>query len=182
MPEYYENSFVTICAASANNCTQGFLRPRSQVPYAAGPFMLRYDCPNDTLKSVQLVQYSNFITQEEFINSRGLTLQDSLLSTRLLTYGTRNLRWSCREAEFSDGGPWEARYDLSLRHEWGNPKLKINTGISNRAVKTLRWVGEALLKTTPEGLSVSRTTSFLHFPGSQGDTRKPFRGGRAALL
>jgi hypothetical protein len=122
MPEYYENSFVTICAASANNCTQGFLQPRPQVPYAAGPFKLRHSCPNNEFGSVQLVQYSNFTTEEEVINSRGWTLQESLLSTRLLTYGSRNLRWSCREAEFSDGGPWEARYDLGLRQQWGNLK------------------------------------------------------------
>lgn len=122
MPEYYENSFVTICAASADNCTQGFLQPRPQVPYAAGPFKLRYSCPNNKFGSVQLVQYSHFTTEEEVINSRGWTLQESLLSTRLLTYGSRNLRWSCKQAEFSDGGPWEARYDLGLRQQWGNPK------------------------------------------------------------
>lgn len=117
MPEYYSHAFFTICAASSPSCTSGFLYPRRSIPYLSGPFEIRYRCPDDRLGKIKLVQYTPFSIEEEVINTRGWTLQESLLSTRLLTFGSRNLRWSCRTAQYSDGGPHDAHYDSGLRKQ-----------------------------------------------------------------
>lgn len=118
MPEYYSHAVFTLCAASSPSSTSGFLNSRPWIPYLNGPFSLRYKCPNDQIGHITLVQHKPFSIEEEVINTRGWTLQESLLSTRLLTFGSRNLRWSCRTSQYSDGGPWDACYDSGLREKW----------------------------------------------------------------
>jgi hypothetical protein len=124
IPDYYENSLVTICAARTSSCVQGFLQPRKTAEYLTGPFALQYYCPSGSVGSVQLVQHRSFSPLEEVINSRGWTLQESLLSTRLLSYGTRGLRWSCLEETWSRGGPCSAKYELDMRLVWTDWRLK----------------------------------------------------------
>ena len=147
MPDYYENSLVTICAASSSSCVQGFLQPRKTPEYLAGPFTLQYRCRSGSVGAVQLVQHHSFSFLEEAINSRGWTLQESLLSTRLLSYGTRGLRWSCLEEAWSHGGPWGTKYELDMRLRWTDWRLKHH---SSRIIKNEFEDGVRTRRTTME--------------------------------
>lgn len=92
MPLYYGANTVTICAASADKSSQGFLHKRPEQPYRYGPFQIRYTAPNGQ-GFFQLLQERSM--DEEPISKRAWTLQESLLSRRLLIFSSRQLYWHC---------------------------------------------------------------------------------------
>ena len=53
--------------------------------------------------------------KEEPIHSRAWTLQEHLLSNRILIFGSRQLRWICRTTNDCDGGQ-KASYHQSMEH------------------------------------------------------------------
>ncbi|KAF6817816.1 hypothetical protein CSOJ01_02253 [Colletotrichum sojae] len=103
MHAIYNNSWVTIAAAEAKVSGDGFLQPRGQwqpvkmkarfddnvfsdvllVPQGLGPMSCRPDAP---------------------LFQRGWTMQETLLSSRILLYGHRELTFLCLEDEKSEGG------------------------------------------------------------------------------
>ncbi|CZR69209.1 uncharacterized protein PAC_19109 [Phialocephala subalpina] len=95
MSEYYSGSTVTICAASASKCSEGFLRVNDDNNFQAGPFHIPlrtwpYWRP---LSSVQLFVPAPMPIQPTA--RRAWTFQESMLSRRLLIYTSRQLYWSC---------------------------------------------------------------------------------------
>ncbi|KAL9638200.1 MAG: hypothetical protein Q9164_001708 [Protoblastenia rupestris] len=100
MGRIYTRAQLTIGASAASDCTQGILTPReigeSEVPElntrgpnsSLGKARLRYLTPNAT--SIPLF-------------TRGWTLQESLLSTRFLSYTSRQLTWECQTSAYSEG-------------------------------------------------------------------------------
>jgi hypothetical protein len=112
MADIYEQAQVTIAAARAQTVHEGFLHLRS----IAGNllergFQLPFRCTNGQLGSVILVNLpSPGIGWYEPIDERAWTLEESLLSVRMLEYGTHQLRWRCRTIasgpEYVDG--WTA--------------------------------------------------------------------------
>ncbi|KAI1811218.1 hypothetical protein GGS20DRAFT_563967 [Poronia punctata] len=103
MPLYYGHNTITLSAASAETCTEGFLT--STMPdeaYVAGPFRLSLLTP-EGLGSVRLSQSA--VAPPEPIASRGWTYQESLLSRRLVIFGSRQVYWTCNAESGSYGGP-----------------------------------------------------------------------------
>jgi Heterokaryon incompatibility protein (HET) len=103
MLEYYENSHVSICAATASHSNEGFLAPRDENPYQNGPFELPYRGPDNHLGSIELAQYLKYCSSQEPVKSRAWILQESLLAPRVLSYSYRSLAWSCRKQNLNDG-------------------------------------------------------------------------------
>lgn len=86
MDQVYRNAFVTISAAAAPNADSGlFSRGQCVLPDAHG-----YSC------HVCPIRDSHFA--DEPINRRAWTLQEHLLSPRLLIFGTSGLIWQCDRA------------------------------------------------------------------------------------
>lgn len=107
MGSIYHNAFLTISAASASACAQGFLNVRPNPQFAV---KLYSTTPTFQSISLQLRQSSDIIGHvaltpmlEEAeaarcdpVVYRAWTLQESLLSTRLLIYGGTQLFWRCK--------------------------------------------------------------------------------------
>lgn len=123
LPSTYSNSHVTICASSARICNGGFLAPRSHLQgrLLAEDLRLRYRCVDGRIGSIILSEDIEYDTAEDPINSRAWTLQEFLLSPRILDFGTRQLRWHCRSRRYFDGGLPETTF-------MGSPKRKEGKG------------------------------------------------------
>ncbi|KAI1139658.1 HET-domain-containing protein [Hypoxylon sp. FL0543] len=109
MELYYGHSTVTICAASAARCSDGFLGSREEDPtnYSVGPIKLRVETSTGAPGYVQAVgeaDHFNSKRPQEPITLRGWTLQESLLSRRILIFSSRQLYFTCTVANASCGG------------------------------------------------------------------------------
>lgn len=111
MGQYYGDATVTICAASAETCFKGFLPtpPPAENPenYLFGPVELRAKTTTGELGTIQVFKepdYFNSHRAREPVVKRGWTLQESLLSRRLLIFSAQHLYFACREANAGCGG------------------------------------------------------------------------------
>lgn len=94
MPQIYKNSFITISAARARHSNEGFLHDMSSPPISEPAFRLPFACPDGKLGSVIL---SSGLAQSP-IDERAWTLQEYILSCRVLQFTNAGLHWTCREA------------------------------------------------------------------------------------
>jgi hypothetical protein len=114
-----QHASLTISAASASACAQGFLKvrshPRFRVKlYSSEPtydfFTLRFAPSDGTFGLIcltpSLIENLSVITDP--ITNRAWTLQESLLSSRLLIYSGTQLLWRCKTSFKKSGGllPW----------------------------------------------------------------------------
>ncbi|KAK5745375.1 hypothetical protein LTR17_001536 [Elasticomyces elasticus] len=113
MANVYSRAYVTISAASAKSCKEGFLKTR-EVPHAHRQvFQLPLRCPDDQIGSIRFVEVdTEYDVQHESIHQRAWTLQEAILSPRVLVYDSHQLRWVCRSELRSDG--WYTQFDKSF--------------------------------------------------------------------
>lgn len=113
MGQYYGDATVTLCAASAETCYKGFLPPsppaENPAAYIFGPVALRArpskgSQQEGNIQVFREVDYFNSQLVRNPIVHRGWTLQESLLSRRMLIFSSQHLYFSCREANASCGG------------------------------------------------------------------------------
>ncbi|GAW16662.1 hypothetical protein ANO14919_060980 [Xylariales sp. No.14919] len=108
MPAIYSNATVTISAASAATCDHGFLEPRKAVDFNRVTFKMRLrtregeECfvflaPWDRRRQLERME-------KEPINERAWTLQEHVVSPRVLYYSFQQLHWICRKGILADGG------------------------------------------------------------------------------
>src|SRR5437762_12930756 len=103
MADIYRNAYVTICAASARSCHDGFLRGAGECKLHPGSGLLRglfkvpYRCPNSAVGTIYLRELRSHSASVEFTSRRAWTLQEHLLSPRVLSYGSQ-LAWYCSTA------------------------------------------------------------------------------------
>jgi hypothetical protein len=108
MTEIYKNATITICAASSPSVHQGFLEPRD-VPKLPLPIILsRGDYTNLWVRQLP----AKF---EEPIDTRGWTLQESLLSPRILCFGIKDVVWKCTKQPFGTAYPDTYRPEIMRR-------------------------------------------------------------------
>ena len=98
MPYIYGNANFTIAAAQSRSASEGFLQNRYSVHPAA--FKLPYRCSDDQIGSITLVGIDE---SPEPIDERGWTLQERLLSSRTIEFGSRQTRWICQESKRTVG-------------------------------------------------------------------------------
>lgn len=103
MGSIYRNALVTISAATACRSTDGILRCSPGSKTSRGAIPLKISTDN---KSHDTVQVSLKDEEEESLgslfstsplNKRGWTLQERVLSPRVLYYGKRQIYWQCRQ-------------------------------------------------------------------------------------
>lgn len=107
MQHIFSNAHVTIVAASAASCLDGFLSDSTKVERVLGnePCFKTFPMPFTTHDGEQ----GHLILQPEYrfhpmsqpVNKRAWTLEERLLSPRLLIYGTSTIVWQCQS------GQWE---------------------------------------------------------------------------
>jgi len=94
MGQVYKNAIVTIAAASARGVSEGFLHTRTPPQSYPLPF---YCGGPDKMGTARLIFCSdNGHDNMSPLNTRGWTLQEGLLSRRMLTYGEREQVWRCQ--------------------------------------------------------------------------------------
>ncbi|CAN9438860.1 unnamed protein product [Alternaria alternata] len=98
MHEIFARAQVTIAASKASRCTEGFLAPRFNVPQ----FYVAIETHDVRLSRVILIPSSKRLVEP--LVTRAWTLQEILLSKRILSYGSRQLSWHCIVCEHHDGG------------------------------------------------------------------------------
>lgn len=100
----YGQSTVTICAASASKCSEGFIVPHEEdtTNYKFGPIELR--AKFGSVQAVAEFDYFNGRRPPEPIILRGWTLQEALLSRRILIFSSYHLYFTCTVANASCGG------------------------------------------------------------------------------
>lgn len=124
MREIFKLASVTIVAANAANAHDGFLGLRETPPPIA--LKLPLLCPNDKLGTIMLTS-DDAVSQSTYaddyiscnpIEYRAWTLEEKLLSQRLILYCSTNLRWLCKTKAAFDGGglcfsrgPWTGLWD-----------------------------------------------------------------------
>jgi hypothetical protein len=96
MPRIYTNALVTISAGCAASAEDGFLGLRKEV-CSSNRFRLPFRCEDGGIGSIFLHDIPGIpgTYTNEPINKRAWTLQERLLSPRVLDYGTWQLRWIC---------------------------------------------------------------------------------------
>ncbi|KEY66570.1 hypothetical protein S7711_09414 [Stachybotrys chartarum IBT 7711] len=100
---YYGANTVTLCAASAASSMDGFLQERSGPQYKVGPFKLPYKI-GDEVGSVLLHEDFELEDPTEPTCARAWTLQESMLSRRILIFASAGLYWTCCRCNASCGG------------------------------------------------------------------------------
>lgn len=106
MHAIYHSSWVTIAAAEALTCNHGFLQPRSMWQ----PIRMRARFGENDPSEVLLVPSGRSCRSEAALFQRGWTMQETLLSSRILVYGQRELVFLCLERERCEGsGPSDVR-------------------------------------------------------------------------
>jgi hypothetical protein len=103
MRTVYGNAFVTLSATGAPNCQAGMFFPRSP----RSPVSLRFPASNcnDMVKGYVYVDtpFRRFsLSDDEPIDKRAWTLQERLLSPRLVKDGTYAIPWECRSASLAE--------------------------------------------------------------------------------
>ena len=102
MASIYQSSHITIVAASAKNADEGFLQPRkapslaNTIPFMhngfhAGPVNIRRRLRNREVSEGETPR-----PPLDLVDDRAWTLQEQLLSERLLVYSTETLQWRCK--------------------------------------------------------------------------------------
>jgi hypothetical protein len=90
MGQLYKNATVTIFAASAKSVSEGFLHSR----FKPASFSLPITCPDGSQGTAQLMLGDTHSSMYP-LNTRGWTLQETLLSSRKLVYGEKEQIWDC---------------------------------------------------------------------------------------
>ena len=109
MNEVYKSSFLTVIASKATCASDGFVDSRPQMwPFWDVPFGLTQG--NNTVVTLQKSPWVKL--DKEPISSRAWTLQERLLSPRILSFlsGQPGLEWRCDSIHESNIGPIERPY------------------------------------------------------------------------
>lgn len=104
MHHYYGNAYFTISAAAASSCGEGFLQDHAMSPEdrcrVTGPWYFPVD-PDIPQQSSSLGILRFDVVLDQAIDSRAWTLQEGLLSHRLVSFTPRIIRWSCRTESYA---------------------------------------------------------------------------------
>jgi hypothetical protein len=122
MGSIYRDATVTISAACSESSVDGFLYDRDLSRAYGKVFQLPYSVGNDheTQGSVFLCERHISEKDNEFIDERAWTMQEDILSVRLLRFGSTQTTWRCQSIhETIDGGLSPVPIKSSFRHMIG---------------------------------------------------------------
>ena len=103
----YEQAELTICVGIAAACTEGFLQKRlfGEVPMPTLDYSaLQIACPTGEQGTVLVKTSQNYYTNNEPLYERAWTLQEQMLSSRVLVYSSCQVWWECLEVKGCDRG------------------------------------------------------------------------------
>lgn len=92
MGNIYKNSTITIAASESQSAHSGFLGTLKYPPTVPLPFLL----PDGSKETVWLSYHEAKWPVRGHLDTRGWTLQESLLSPRQITFGDSEVLWQCQ--------------------------------------------------------------------------------------
>jgi hypothetical protein len=98
MPDIYHGAILTIVAACASSCTQGFLYDRSVYQPRV---MISTTVSENQDGIAQLISMGHKNIHVEPVDTRGWTYQEHILSRRVLSFGTFEMKWTCQKHHYS---------------------------------------------------------------------------------
>jgi len=102
MRDIYKRSTITIMASSTSSSTDSFLLPPEAPVFAVEPFDVSFNLDEGKLSSPITLAYRSFDqTSNDPINKRAWPLQERVLSTRVLSFSSRGLTWSCNSSDIN---------------------------------------------------------------------------------
>ncbi|KAF4534073.1 Het domain-containing protein [Lasiodiplodia theobromae] len=106
MQDIYAGAYVTISAACAATCRDGFLDSMfDDDDTSQDDFEMDYPCIDGTVGAVFLTKDQMISHRDpQPIDARAWTFQEYFLSPRVLVFERRKVRWSCFTAVHEDGG------------------------------------------------------------------------------
>jgi hypothetical protein len=119
--EFYKRADVLISAASASNCDEGFLQPRSVDQCYGTIFDLpyRWKLPSHEIRGSLFFSEKvlNCATDKDPVDMRIWTFQEHLVSSRVISFGSRQIKWKCQKNGYAiDGGEYSRSYG-DLEHQ-----------------------------------------------------------------
>ena len=138
MHAIYANADITISSVVSRDCREGFVRQKSLLGTQPVPIKMSIpkrsrpehgDAENFRLAVYPSYMYDDFKTQGP-VHSRGWTLQEQLLSTRILWFGENMLHWECLH-----GYALEADPSASLKIQWEEQNQISHWITTKRALK-----------------------------------------------
>ncbi|KAJ4245015.1 hypothetical protein NW762_014221 [Fusarium torreyae] len=131
MADTYANAYLTIAAASSSSVTQHFLRPQLEPPAQyqqrvynesvanrTGPVMVKARLTWATGSHWKWQNTADHQPLVEPLTQRGWTLQEKVLSTRLLSISAMEMAWTCKERIYCECGS-----RLNYQREFGQTPL-----------------------------------------------------------
>ncbi|EWG50746.1 hypothetical protein FVEG_09880 [Fusarium verticillioides 7600] len=110
MTEVYTHAALTIAARRAPDADAGFLHPRS-VP--SGTTIVEFrDDNGETRRGTLTFEAAERYEDQNILDTRGWTLQEYVLSRRLLIIGSWTTTWSCRKERKGNCDGWSLDRDL----------------------------------------------------------------------
>ncbi|CAI6330946.1 unnamed protein product [Periconia digitata] len=122
MAKVYQDAAVTLVAASASKVTEGFLNPRNfEKNWESAPIQLK--CRYESKQGSIMLHHLNKQAPDDPIHSRGWTLQEMMVSPRLLIYGSSATTWSCNTERYHDCDLLYPQSDDIRELSWGAVRL-----------------------------------------------------------
>ncbi|RKL28176.1 hypothetical protein BFJ72_g12636 [Fusarium proliferatum] len=114
--EFYKQADILISAASASDCGEGFLQSRIVDRCYGAIFELPYEWKVDGHEiqgSLLLSEMDlNGSTDNDPVHKRIWTFQEHLLSSRVISFGSRQIKWTCQQKKnIVDGGDYYEMVD-----------------------------------------------------------------------
>ena len=133
MVDIYAGAALTIAAASASSCHDGFLgRSEWDRPYWSLNFSLSSRCFNGQLVDIILRKTDETIEETCPLHQRAWAFQECVVSPRLLIYGATQMMWCCWAETMSEG---------SAAFHW----LRNDIGWARRSLQpSSQFVGKAM--------------------------------------
>lgn len=128
MHRIYQDSSLTIVAASVTSADDGFLGARKAPIRNA--FRAPLHLSQEQLSVISIQEHEQYDDLKELINRRAWTLQEQLLSARLLLYASHTLQWQCRTLKCNLGDSYHAPSLSSI------PRLPLIEPVSEAAPTT----------------------------------------------
>jgi hypothetical protein len=143
MGQTYKNATLTIAAANAKTVHEGFLQQRPKIPSCEIPIYHDHQTEYETYKRYGKLPFETWIKgrplprvwlsatakssdTDEPLYSRGWTLQERLLSPRMLLYGQKELTWQCQQNSSESVGT------TFYRRSTGCKRLPINIFVNKK--------------------------------------------------
>jgi len=103
MPNIYGRAWLTLSVSWAKASQDGFLFSTAESHNVLRKTMLamHYRCPDESIGLVTLTPMSDWTTSSrEAIDYRAWTLQEQMLSPRVLQFSSHYVRWDCKSARY----------------------------------------------------------------------------------